>query len=83
MPLAFFTPGPMEIAIIGAVALLLFGNRLPKVARSVGSSFVQFKKGLSDVEDELGAGREALEEVADTVSKETGEVSATAKRMTK
>ena len=50
---AFFTPGPIEIVIIGVVAVLLFGNRLPKVARSVGSSFIEFKKGLSDVTNEL------------------------------
>jgi sec-independent protein translocase protein TatA len=51
--LAFYAPGPMEIVIFSIIAVLLFGNRLPGVARSIGSSFVQFKKGLYDVQDEI------------------------------
>jgi sec-independent protein translocase protein TatA len=37
--------------VIGAVALLLFGNRLPDVARSLGRSVNEFKKGLKEVKD--------------------------------
>ena len=48
-----FGLGAAEIVVIGIVGVLLFGNRLPGVARSIGSSFVQFKKGLNDVEDEV------------------------------
>ena len=33
-----FMPGPFEMMIIAGIALLLFGKRLPSVARSVGSS---------------------------------------------
>lgn len=51
--LAFFSPGPMELAIIGGIALLLFGSKLPKVARSLGSSIVEFKKGIKGVTDEV------------------------------
>jgi sec-independent protein translocase protein TatA len=39
--------------IFGIVAVLLFGNRLPSVARSLGRSFVEFKKGMSDLESEF------------------------------
>ena len=45
-------PGPMEMVIIGVIAVLLFGSRLPKVARSVGSSVIEFKRGLKGIEDE-------------------------------
>lgn len=45
--------GPMEALIIGGVALLIFGNRLPSVARSVGKSLVEFKKGMNDIEEEV------------------------------
>jgi sec-independent protein translocase protein TatA len=48
-----FGLGVTEVVVIGIVGILLFGNRLPTIARSVGSSFVQFKKGLNDVEDEV------------------------------
>src|ERR1043165_7599576 len=39
--------------IFGGIAVLLFGNRLPSVARSLGRSFVEFKKGMSDLESEF------------------------------
>lgn len=51
--LSFIMPGPTELLIIGLIAVLLFGNRLPKVARSIGSAIPQFKKGLDDVKDEI------------------------------
>jgi len=51
MIFAVFAPGPMELTIILVVAVLLFGTRLPKVARSIGSSIVEFKKGINEVED--------------------------------
>ncbi len=52
--LAFgFAPGPFELAIIGVIALLLFGKRLPEVARSLGKGIVEFKKGVRGIEDEV------------------------------
>jgi len=58
-------PGPVELIIIGFIAVLLFGNRLPGVARSVGSSFVQFKKGLKEVEDATDEITEPIKETAE------------------
>jgi sec-independent protein translocase protein TatA len=46
--IAFFSPGPMELCIIGGIALLLFGNRLPSVARSIGQSIFELKKGVNE-----------------------------------
>ncbi len=51
--LGFFSPGPMEMIIIGVVAVLLFGKRLPEVGRSLGRGIVEFKKGVSGVEDDV------------------------------
>jgi sec-independent protein translocase protein TatA len=52
--LAFFGPiGPWEMIIIGIVALLLFGKRLPEVGKSLGKGIVEFKKGLKGIEDEI------------------------------
>lgn len=47
-----WAPGAMEIVIIGVVVLLLFGNRLPSVMRSLGRGVIEFKKGVQGVDDE-------------------------------
>jgi sec-independent protein translocase protein TatA len=53
-PLAFIgSLGTVEIAVIGIVMLLMFGNRLPSVMRSLGKSVTEFKKGVSGIEDDL------------------------------
>lgn len=49
----FGLPGGMEWIVIGVFGLLLFGRRLPEIARSVGKSIVEFKKGMRDVKDEF------------------------------
>jgi sec-independent protein translocase protein TatA len=54
MPLAFFPSlGGPEVLVIAFVALLIFGNRLPSVMRSLGKSVTEFKKGVSGIEDEI------------------------------
>jgi len=52
--LAIGFAGGWEFLIIGGIALLLFGNRLPGAAKSLGQSFSAFKKGLKDSEDDVG-----------------------------
>jgi len=49
---AVFGLGLPEIAIVGVVILLLFGNRLPTMMRSLGRGIVEFKKGAQGIEDE-------------------------------
>lgn len=49
----FSMPGGMEWIVILVIGLLLFGRRLPDVARSVGKSIVEFKKGIKDVSSEI------------------------------
>jgi sec-independent protein translocase protein TatA len=55
MTLFAFLPnlGTTELMIIGFVSLLIFGNRLPSVMRSLGQSVTEFKKGVSGIEDEV------------------------------
>lgn len=49
---ALTLPGGTELWIILGVVLLLFGARkLPELARSMGSSITQFKKGLKEPDD--------------------------------
>ncbi len=52
--LAFFQNlGWPELMIIGVIALLIFGKRLPEVGRSLGRGIVEFKKGLSDTGEDI------------------------------
>lgn len=48
-----FGLGMQELLIVGVVAVLLFGKRLPDVARSVGSSYREFRKGLQDIQSQF------------------------------
>jgi sec-independent protein translocase protein TatA len=50
----FFGLHPWELLIVGGVALLLFGNRLPSLMRSMGRSVVEFKKGINEIEHDDG-----------------------------
>jgi sec-independent protein translocase protein TatA len=45
--------GAPEVVVVGFIALLLFGNRVPEVMRSLGRGISEFKKGVSNVEDEI------------------------------
>jgi len=51
--------GPTEMIVIGVLAVLLFGNRLPEVAKSVGNSFNQFKKGMQGIEEDVNTSSRA------------------------
>ncbi len=61
--------GTMEIAIIALVAVLLFGSRLPKLARSLGSSIVEFKKGVADIEKDKKILETELKDIEETITK--------------
>ncbi len=52
LPFAFSFGGP-EMIVVAFVALLVFGNRLPSVMRSLGKSVTEFKKGVSGIEEEI------------------------------
>ena len=42
-----------ELVIVGVVAILLFGKKLPEVARSLGHSYREFKRGLVDLQSSV------------------------------
>ena len=46
---------PQDMLIIGVIALLLFGNRLPSVMRSLGQGVTEFKKGLEGAPEDDAA----------------------------
>ena len=48
--------GVPELLIILVVVLLLFGaKRLPEIAKSMGSSVREFRKGIKDIKEDFSA----------------------------
>ena len=45
--------GVFEWGVILIIALLVFGHKLPSLARSMGSSVNEFKKGVKEGENEV------------------------------
>ncbi|MBA2226799.1 MAG: twin-arginine translocase TatA/TatE family subunit [Thermogemmata sp.] len=51
--LAFFNLGGPEILLLIILGILLFGRKLPEVARSLGKATVEFKRGMRGLEEEI------------------------------
>ena len=62
-------PGGYEVWIILVVILLLFGRRIPQVARSLGQGISQFKKGLTEPDADVEAQVKAEAERAEKAEK--------------
>ena len=61
--LGFWTPGPIEIAVIAIVALL-------EIARNIGKSLTEFKKGIHEAKETKDELADEVREVKDDVIKE-------------
>ncbi len=69
--LAVGIPGGWEWIIILLVVLIFFGNRIPGMARSLGSGINEFKTGLREGQD--GGGKSDPEKLGDGSAKSGGE----------
>ena len=56
-----FGLGLPELVIVGVIAVMLFGKRLPEVARSFGQSYHQFRAGLNDIQAEVNRAKEEVD----------------------
>jgi sec-independent protein translocase protein TatA len=67
-PIAFIQNiGAPEYMVILVIALLVFGRRLPEVARNLGRSINEFKKGMREFQD-------SAKEVTSDVAKATDDI---------
>lgn len=68
LPLAFGL-GPMELGIILAIVIILFGaSRIPQLMRGVGRGVVEFKSGMEEAKN-MSSGDDK-KEVKDSDKKE-------------
>ena len=61
-----------EVLVVLAIALLLFGHRLPGMARSLGSGITEFKRGLKDGVKDKESDKSAGGSVTDGASSKDG-----------
>ena len=47
-----FGVGPVELGVVALIILLLFGNRLPALMRSLGRGVIEFKRGVQGIEED-------------------------------
>jgi sec-independent protein translocase protein TatA len=77
--MAFSMPGTGEWMVILIIGLLIFGRRLPEVARSLGKSVNEFKKGMREFQDSAD---EVVQDVNKIKTEVTNEVAAEVKDAT-
>lgn len=65
LPLGFLQNiGWPELLIILAIVLLIFGNRLPGIGRSLGRSLMEFKSGLKEGKEDVEKKNDKSEQTA-------------------
>ncbi len=59
-----FGIGVTEMVLLAIVAVMLFGGRLPEVAKQLGESYVQFRKGLDEIKSSINADIDVKSQIA-------------------
>ena len=64
--LGFGFAGGWEWIVILVVGILIFGRRLPDIARSIGKSITEFKKGVHEIESDVKKTIDESEKIAES-----------------
>jgi len=59
-----------ELLVVLVIALLIFGRRLPDIARSMGKSLTEFKKGINEAKETKDEFVNDVKGIGDEVAKE-------------
>ena len=59
-----------ELLVVLIIALLIFGRRLPDIARSMGKSLTEIKKGINEAKETKDEFVNDVREIGDEVAKE-------------
>ncbi len=73
--LGFWTPGPVELGVILIVAVLVWGRKLPEIARGMGKSVSEFKKGIQEAKDTQDGVIDEVSKVGEDVAEEAKKAS--------
>jgi len=75
-PIGLLDVSPVTLMILGAIAVLLFGERLPEVARAFGKKFSELRKNVQNIQDEIrSAAQSATSELTSAFDASTGSAS--------